>query len=328
LGRVGGTIKTGHEIRQELLDGRIRRNLRCIAMKAFHARKKDFKHWVLPAWAKTAKEFWWLSEDCIPAINVARSLSNDDEQDDVESVLSTPVPLLSDLDEFPTSPVDEITPETYDIISEVEMEDVHSSLDGNSDTSEEDVRDSRTPSSDRSSSPPPEYVPPISLPISQSTRARITSRSHLPRYHTNQYSNRSPSPPPPYNAHTDCETLVSPIFIDDEDEEEHLMARIRPAAIRSPTPELVQRMIGAFPEEENRVEQVIGTVRGGTDVRVREMDSRIAWDRALELEEADEYNLDEAIHRAQEREDQERQRLSEGGALGSIARWIGGIWRR
>lgn len=94
---------------------------------------------------------------------------------------------------------------------------------------------------------PPVYCDPCANPLivrpnlSQRTRVNIPQMetSALPAYRWlgrqggGQYNRRSPSPPPPFNAQTDCQVVIAARFIDDDESEEErrLIARVRPGGL-------------------------------------------------------------------------------------------------
>ncbi|RXK42287.1 hypothetical protein M231_00277 [Tremella mesenterica] len=75
---------------------------------------------------------------------------------------------------------------------------------------------------------PPRYYPDLShrqiqRPIPSRSLTQPSPRTcSPPRYRRQMYGIRTPSPPPPYNASTDRQTLIAPIFIDDSDDEDIL----------------------------------------------------------------------------------------------------------
>ncbi|KAK4689176.1 hypothetical protein P7C73_g929, partial [Tremellales sp. Uapishka_1] len=132
---------------------------------------------------------------------------------------------------------------------------------------------------------------------------RVSGPNEPPIYVSHAYNRRSPSPPPPYNARTDRQTLIAPVFIADDLEEEATLRDIRPdGGAVLPRPRIVTpTIVGAFPVESAIV----------TPVSVR---PRSAWEAALDLEEGEEVEdaFDEVVHRP---------------VLGTLGRWFGGLWR-
>ena len=179
---------------------------------------------------------------------------------------------------------------------------------------------SRESSGSSSPSEPPQYEFPfypivIPRPAHLRERRNMSSTSAVfspPGYVRNlRYRSISPSPPPPYNASTDRETLVEPMFIEDDPEEEAMLARIRPSGLfRSPSRN--QAVVGAFPEsQEIAVERrVVGPTQG-----------RSAWDAALELEEGEEDSAERAF------EEDDRDVTEQVTVLGPIGRLLGRVWR-
>ncbi|WVR09399.1 hypothetical protein IAU60_006466 [Kwoniella sp. DSM 27419] len=127
-------------------------------------------------------------------------------------------------------------------------------------------------------------------------RAPVLSRvrqvsDHLPAYAVDRWTNRSPPPPPPYNARTDCQTLIAPVFIEDEDSEDDgeegldevdlasplVPSRQRQASL-SPALERNLDMVGAFPP------QLARRLFAPTPVRPT-VDPIRAFEAALDLEE-------------------------------------------
>ena len=165
-------------------------------------------------------------------------------------------------------------------------------------------------------SEPPEYefpFYPVVIPAPAHLRFRPTANpgrrtiTSPPNYIRNlRYRSLSPPPPPPYNASTDRETLVVPVFIEDDAEEEAMLARMQPSGLfRSPSPEPV--VVGAFPE-------------GNVNVTVRQA-ARTAWDAAPELEEGEEDFVEGAF------DDENRDVTEQVPVLGTMIRLLGRVWR-
>ncbi|KAL7422384.1 hypothetical protein Q5752_003030 [Cryptotrichosporon argae] len=80
----------------------------------------------------------------------------------------------------------------------------------------------------------------------------VSVDSPPPRYRrrAGMYSSRSPSPPPPYNAATDCQTVIAPVFRADPE------AAASPAgtrsAVRTPAGPRQATLVGAFPVAQAR----------------------------------------------------------------------------
>jgi hypothetical protein len=119
---------------------------------------------------------------------------------------------------------------------------------------------------------------------------------------------RTPSPPPPFNAQTDCQTLIAPRFIDDDEEDEYevdnddvfrrspsvrhaALVAVPPRARLSSTWEQVAvndppRVVGAFPEMNNLLPPV-------EILAPNPIHTRSSFEAALDMEEGDE--ADEAL---------------------------------
>jgi hypothetical protein len=171
-------------------------------------------------------------------------------------------------------------------------------------------------------SDPPEYEPPtppirLALPLHLRPRPAPPAPSNeVPAYgwlaeqSGGSYNRRrTPSPPPPFNAQTDCQTLIAPHFIDDDEDDEEeeeqeedgvyprsptiRVARPAAAPVRRPQrPEeaiaarALPRIVGAFPETTNLLPPV--EIIAPTPIHTRS-----SFEAALDMEEGDE--ADEAL---------------------------------
>lgn len=175
------------------------------------------------------------------------------------------------------------------------------------------------PSRETSGSPapsePPEYefpFYPVIMPVPAHLRPRPAAFQAAPTlpptYIRNlRYRSVSPSPPPPYNASTDRETLVAPIFVEDDPEEEAFLSRIRPSGLfRTPSPE--RSIVGAFPEVP------------APPPPVPARSHRSAWEAALDLEEGEEDLVEGNF-------EDERDVTQEVPVFGPIGRLLGRVWR-
>lgn len=160
-------------------------------------------------------------------------------------------------------------------------------------------------------SDPPAYdsaTYPRHIPCPPHVRPRLppTPVHRLPSYATNRYSRRSPSPPPPYNAETDRQTLILPMFIgeDDDDEDENAVAGVAVSAASE------QRVVGAFPSS-------IGDGWGQDEGR------RNRFDAALEMEEGADADLIDELTGGFEGE-----REREGSVVGAIGGFFRGFFGR
>jgi hypothetical protein len=169
-------------------------------------------------------------------------------------------------------------------------------------------------------SDPPEYDSEHDLPVLMPYPVRLGAPPRrrpdppvlLPEYIDDvyRYSRRSPSPPPPYNAHTDRQTLVAPVFIDeDEDNDDQRVLDRLPGLLPVAEPIIV----GAFPG-----------AHAAPAVR-QEPAYRNGFDAALDIEEGV----------AGDEEEQVEGLFGDEGAgeaevvpvLGAIGGWLGRVWR-
>ena len=95
---------------------------------------------------------------------------------------------------------------------------------------------------------PQAQAPQAQAPPSSQRMNRRLAPAHPPAYQHflplrgAAYSHtRTPSPPPPFNAQTDCQTLIAPVFVEDDEDEERVMRRILPSGqLRlSPSPPIL-----------------------------------------------------------------------------------------
>ncbi|WRT68636.1 uncharacterized protein IL334_005614 [Kwoniella shivajii] len=191
-------------------------------------------------------------------------------------------------------------------------------------------------------SDPPEYEfpfypvvlsRPTNLPSSAPRRRVVpTQPDHLPAYLPDRWNNRSPPPPPPYNARTDCHTLIAPVFIedsedehqdeDDEDEDEDdepglaspLVSVRREGRGRFTSPE--PRVIGSFPSRR---------LFAPTPIRAN-IDPIRAFEAALDLEEGAEEDEAAIIDDDMDEDDTEEDVIPGGRVAGMFQSIFGMVW--
>ncbi|KAK8854593.1 hypothetical protein IAR55_003332 [Kwoniella newhampshirensis] len=136
--------------------------------------------------------------------------------------------------------------------------------------------------------------PPAPVPRRAPVQTSPARSDILPDYLPDRYTNLSPPPPPPYNARTDCHTVIAPIFIEDEDEdgddtegEEDNEIELASASPLAPSRRRIRytrssspQVIGAFPG-------MIHAPTPSRHLRQRQIDPVRAFEAALELEEGD-----------------------------------------
>jgi len=160
-------------------------------------------------------------------------------------------------------------------------------------------------------SEPPEYEPPpmpVVLPLPAHLRPRSAARpasNEVPQYRWfeehfagGQYTRRSPSPPPPFNAQTDRQVMIPVRFIDDDDEVDDGLAGLIPSRDLEPdsrdgralaTSTLAPMpMVGAFPTSGHSHVALLPPAQIIAPIARRAQDlSRSSWEAALDMEEAD-----------------------------------------
>ena len=212
--------------------------------------------------------------------------------------------------------------------------------DGQVETIVPDPRSGRAPSP--ALSDPPEYEPPpvpVTLPVPRHLRPRRLARSSgrpepVPSYpwlsplSGGEYSRHSPSPPPPFNALTDSHTLIAPVFIDEDDEDDEWMNHVAPSGFRPPSP----GMVGSFPLTSHANPSIVAPVpMRAFDFDYHVTQGRSAWEAALDLEEGAEEDMVEGAFGEEVEVQVEVQvevtSVEVGGTLGSLGRWIGRLWR-
>lgn len=161
----------------------------------------------------------------------------------------------------------------------------------------------------------------------------------LPRYQAQlRVAARSPSPSPPYNAQTDRQTLIAPIFLDDDE-----VAPVAPIPIRAAAPALLAEEPRTRPNaERERRHQAQSSRLSHTHRSLYEQqravlseiyasEGRDGFDAALDMEEGEQIRaaielIDSVDAREQGQErgrEQERGQAGQGGLLGGIIRWFG-----
>jgi len=176
----------------------------------------------------------------------------------------------------------------------------------------------------RSTSPavsePPEYEPPpmpVVLPLRHHLRPRRDLRptsNDAPQYHWfeehfagGQYTRRSPSPPPPFNAQTDRHVIIPVRFIEDDDEVDEGLAGLIPARELLPVSDHSEAqappaMIGAFPTPLISRPDLLPPAEIIAPVARRAYNlTRNPWEAALDLEEADD-DMDAEVESADDEE--------------------------
>ena len=155
------------------------------------------------------------------------------------------------------SPSASLSPRRRDSALEHQTVQRRSSVSAVSETSELSTESEVSDTSTTISGPPNyddiEPPMPISLPIARPPQPPRPAPQRIPRRQINNahppayqhflplrgaaYSHtRTPSPPPPFNAQTDCQTLIAPVFVEDDEDEERVMRRITPSGQLRPSP--------------------------------------------------------------------------------------------
>ncbi|ORY35830.1 hypothetical protein BCR39DRAFT_35596 [Naematelia encephala] len=215
-------------------------------------------------------------------------------------------------------------------------------------------------------SPPPRYLTPI---LARHLRPRCEGRTTMvspdpPIYIQDIFSTRSPAPPPPYNACTDCETMVcdvleSPMasgvyqhvhvtgaraealdeasYEDEVDTVEAFMAPVS-ASIRSLTSSRptwsAPLTIGAYPPMASLLSPpalISATpIVSPRPVRATSQHVITQWDHALDLEDQPIFDVEAMFDQQEDQDEQEQEQREATAAVSSglraIGRWLG--WRR
>lgn len=164
---------------------------------------------------------------------------------------------------------------------------------------------------------PPDYDSEPDLPVLMPYPVRLGAPPRrrpdppvlLPEYIDNvyRYSRRSPSPPPPYNAHTDRQTLVAPVFIDEDEDNDDQRVLDRLPVVAEPI------IVGAFPGAH------------AAPALRQEPAYRNGFDAALDIEEGVAGDDEEQVEGLFG--DEGAGEAEAAPVLGAIGGWLGRVWR-